>query len=134
MRVAAGEAGAGGDPHLATVAHLHRRSGDVIGPKVKGAAARDVEAGVMPMAGQDVVLHRAAVQGKAQMRAAVVQSEDPFLVIDDEQRAVLAGHHHHALRPELLERAYPDEGAIDVVANGSDHGCTSPLAPALLRL
>jgi hypothetical protein len=38
------------------LANLHREGRYVVCPKVKGAAAFEIEAGVMPMTGQDAVL------------------------------------------------------------------------------
>src|SRR5215207_3928440 len=64
------------DPDLAVVTHLDRTGRDIVGPKIEGAAARQVEARVMPMAGQDAVLDAAAIERKAHMRAAVVKGEN----------------------------------------------------------
>ena len=50
-----GAAEGGPDPDLA-VAHPHGAGRDVVGPEVEGAATGEVEAGVVPVAGQDAVL------------------------------------------------------------------------------
>ncbi len=45
---------------------------------------------MVPMAGQDAIGDRAAVQREAEMRAAIVERKDAAAIVDDEQRA-LAG-------------------------------------------
>ena len=89
------------DPHLG--------GGHIVGPQVEGAAARQVEARVMPGAGENAVPDAALVQGKAEMRAAVVQSERAALVVHHEQRAAPAFDDHAPLGCELGERADANE-------------------------
>ena len=69
-------------------ADLDRTGRDVVRPQVERAAAGQIEPGVMPMAGQDAVLDRPAVEREAHMRAAVVEGADPALVADHEHRPV----------------------------------------------
>src|SRR5918994_918349 len=64
---------------------------------------------MVPMAGEDAVGDRAAVQREAQMRAAIVHGEHAALVVDDEDRAAPAAHHDPPFRPELLHRPGADE-------------------------
>ena len=59
------------DEHVA-VAHLGRESAGVVGPHVERAARHEVEAGVVPMAGDETGLDRALVEGEAEVRAAVL--------------------------------------------------------------
>ena len=73
------------DPGL-VIAQLDETGWHVVGPQVERAAAGQIEPGVMPMAGQDAVLDRAAVEREAHMRAAVVEGADPPLVADHEDR------------------------------------------------
>ena len=75
----------------------HRRGGHIVGPQVEGAAARQVEARVMPGAGENAVPDAALVQGKAEMRAAVVQGEHAALVVHHEQRTAPALDDHATL-------------------------------------
>ena len=79
------------DPDLA-VAHLDRAGRYVVGPQIEGAAARQIEARVMPMTGQDAVLDAAAIERKAHMRAAIVEGEDAPALVDDQDRAMTAVH------------------------------------------
>jgi hypothetical protein len=76
-------------PDLA-VADLHREGGHVVGPGVEGAAAGQVEAGVVPGAGQDAVMHGAALQGEAHVRATIVHDVEPA-VAGDQQQEVAGG-------------------------------------------
>jgi len=56
----------------------------VVCPQIEGAATREIEGGVVPVTGQGAVLDAAAIQGKAHMRAAIVEREDMTFVVDDE--------------------------------------------------
>ena len=85
------------DPHLG--------GGHIVGPQIEGAAARHVEAGVVPGAGENAVPDAALVQGEAEMRAAVVHGEHAALVVHHEQRAAPALDDHAPLGCELGERA-----------------------------
>ena len=49
---------------------------DVVGPGIERAAALQIEAGVMPMAGEDAVGDAPLVQREAHVRAAVVDGVD----------------------------------------------------------
>ena len=65
----------GPHPDLA-FAQLDRTGWNVVRPQVERAAACEIEAGVMPMTGQDSVLDAAALERKALVRTAVVECED----------------------------------------------------------
>src|SRR5439155_27180510 len=56
----------------ASVAHLDREAAQVVRPLVEGAAAAEVEPGVVPVAGQHAVTDAAAMEREAHVRAAVV--------------------------------------------------------------
>src|SRR5919205_2015069 len=88
-------------PDLA-IAQLDRADRYIVRPQVKGATTLDVEAGVMPMAGQDAILDAAAVERKAHMRTAVVDGEDASTVIDDEDWEVIATHDQASLGLQFL--------------------------------
>ena len=96
------------DPDLA-VTHLDRTGRDVIGPEIEGAAARQIEARVMPMTGQDAVLDAAAIERKAHVRAAVVEREDASPVIDHQDRGMATMHHEPTLGLQLGEAARAHE-------------------------
>ena len=94
------QAAVGGNEDLAVLdPYLGGRH--VVGPQIEGAAARHIEAGVVPGAGEHAVLDAALVQGEAEMRAAVVHGEHAAVVVDHEQRAAPALDHHAPLGFEL---------------------------------
>jgi hypothetical protein len=84
------------DPYLA-VPHLDWTGWNVIGPEVERAATRKVEAGVMPMACQDPVLHAAPIERKTHVRAAVVEREDVSAVVKYQNRGMAAMCHETPL-------------------------------------
>src|SRR5262245_45498652 len=69
----------------------------VICPQIEGTATRELEAGVVPVAGQGAILHAAAIQRKAHMRAAIVERDDTTFVVDDEYRSMRPVHHQPPL-------------------------------------
>ena len=92
------------DPDL-SITHLDRTGRDIVGPEIEGAAAREIEARVMPMASEDAVLDAAAIERKAHMRAAVVEREDASPVVDDQDRGMAAMQHEPTLGLQLGEAA-----------------------------
>ena len=92
----------GFDPDLA-IAHLDRTNWRVVRPQIEGAAAFEIEAGVMPMTGQNAVIDAAALERKAHVRATVIEREDAPAVVNDEDRAMAAVHNQPALRLQLLK-------------------------------
>jgi hypothetical protein len=62
----------------------------IVCPQIKGAAAFEIEAGVVPMASQDSVLDAAALQREAHVRAPIVEGEDATAVVDDKDRSMIA--------------------------------------------
>src|SRR5260370_37972771 len=75
------------DPDL-LVAHLDRESRSVIRPQIEGAAAFEVETGVVPMAREDAVLDAAPVEREAHVRAPIVERKDSPAIIDDDDRTL----------------------------------------------
>ena len=67
------------DQHL-PVGDAHLVGRHVVGEQVERAAGSDVEAGVVPVAGQDAVVERSAVQREAHVRAAVVHGGNAVTV------------------------------------------------------
>jgi hypothetical protein len=63
------------DPDLATGADLDETSRHVVGPKIECAATRQIEARVMPVAGQGAFLDTAAFEREAHMGASVVKGQ-----------------------------------------------------------
>jgi hypothetical protein len=66
-------------------------------PTVEGAAAFEIEAGVVPMTGQDAVLDAAAFEREAHMRATIVESEDALALVDDKDRTMATVHNEPPL-------------------------------------
>ena len=95
-----------------SVAHLGREGRRLVGPQIESAAAFEVEAGVVPMTGQDPVLDAAPVEREAHVRATVVEGEDAPAVIDDQDRAMDAMQDDPALRLHLFEG--PCKGEVRV--------------------
>ena len=62
-------------------ANLDPGCGHVVGPQIEGPAAFEIEAGVVPVAGEDAVFYGPTMERKTEMRASVVQSPYPALLI-----------------------------------------------------
>ena len=58
------------------VTHFDGTGRHIVGPQIEGAAAREIEAGVVPVAGQDAILNAAAVERKTHVRTAIVERKD----------------------------------------------------------
>ena len=95
-------------PDLA-MANLHRAGGHVVRPQVEGGAASKIEARMVPVAGEDAVLDRAAVERKAKVGTTVIEGQDLARVIDDEERRAGAAEHQFALGLELVQGADADQ-------------------------
>ena len=96
------------DPYFAS-AQFDCAGRYVIRPEIKGAAARKIEASVVPVAGQNAVLDASAVERKTHVRTAVIQGIDPILIFDDENGAMRSADDEPPLALELLDRAYAYE-------------------------
>ncbi len=78
-------------PHVG-VTHLGGTGRRVVRPQIESAAACEIEASVVPVAGQNAVLDASAVEGKAHMRTAIVKSKDTPAVVNDEDRTMGPAH------------------------------------------
>ena len=101
------------------VACFDAEGGHVVGEGVEGAAAGEVELGVVPVAGEDAVADGAAAQGEAHVGAAIVEGVEAALIVDDEDGASLGRDDLHTLALDLLDGAGADE---DVLGWGGGHG------------
>ena len=95
-------------PDLA-VTQLGGAGRHVVCPQIEGTATREIEAGVVPVAGQGSILDATAIQRKAHMRAAIVEREDATFVVDDEYRTMPPVRDQTSLRFQLLEAARTHE-------------------------
>ena len=87
------------------IADFGSKRGDIVREEIKGAAAREVELGVVPVTGQDAVRHCSLTQGEAHMRTAIVYREDLFTVPEHGRRALTGGDDAHAVALQFLKRA-----------------------------
>src|SRR5262245_13011525 len=87
----------GPHPDLA-ITHLGGAGRHVVCPQIEGTATREIEAGVVPVTGQGAVLDAAAIQGKAHVRAAIVEREDTIFVVDDKYRSMWPVYDQPSLR------------------------------------
>src|SRR5262249_5737887 len=85
------------------IAHLDSADQYAVRPQIEGAAAFQIEAGVVPMTGQDAVLDAAALERKTHVRATIVEGEDAPAVVDDEDRPMATVHNEPALCLQLLK-------------------------------
>ena len=83
---------------------------DVVGEGIEGPSGGQVEAGVVPMTGEEPVLDAASMEREAHVRAPVVDGEGLAVAVEDADRlgADLAGQ--AALGPELV--CGPDPGSL----------------------
>jgi len=93
------------DPDLAVCADLDGTSRHIICPEIECAAARQGKARVMPMAGEHAVIKAAAFEGKAHMRAAIVQREDLAALIHQQYWTMATVHDEPSLGFQLLKAA-----------------------------
>jgi hypothetical protein len=75
-----------------SIAYLDGANRCVVCPQVEGAATFEIEAGVVPMTGQDSVLEAAALEREAHVGATIVESE-----------TMATAHDEPALRLQLLK-------------------------------
>jgi hypothetical protein len=109
MRRRVGIAERGLHPYF-QVAHFDGTGRRVVGPQIEGAAAGEIEAGVVPVAGQDAILDAAAVERKPHVWTAIVEREDAPAVVNYEDRTTMrAAHDEPPLGLQLLKAARADE-------------------------
>ena len=116
------------DPDLA-VAQLDREDAQVVGPLVERAAGGDVEAGVVPVAGEDAVLERPAVEREAHVRAAVVDRADAVAVGEERERVPVHVRDERAEPADVVER----RGALEGGGRGSHAASLGAACPAAHR-
>ena len=80
------------------IAHFDWADRYIVRPQVEGTAAFEIEAGVVPMTGQDAVLDAAALERETHVRAAIVECEDAPAIVDDEDRTMATVHNEPPLR------------------------------------
>ena len=117
-------------PHLA-VASLRGEGADVVGPEVEGAAGGQVEAGVVPVTGQDTVLDGAPVQGEAHVGAAVVNGMDLIAPGEECQGVSLDVDGQAACGLDVCQAANANEVSASAVFLGHDRFSLSPEAEAM---
>src|SRR5262249_13478323 len=106
-----------------TIAHLDRADRYVVRPQIEGTAAFEIEAGVVPMTGQDAVLETAALERKTHVRATIVEGEDTPAVVDDEDRPMATVHNEPALCLQLLKTPRERELFVRRVHEQTSRSC-----------
>ena len=94
-------------PYLTRLVHLDRAGRHVIGPEIEGAAAGEIEPGMMPVTGQDPICDAAALQREAHVRAPVVEREDTSVVVHEQDRRMPAVHDEPTLGLQFVKAAGP---------------------------
>ena len=77
---------------------LCSEGGDIVGEQIEGAAAREVELGVVPVTGQDPVGHGPLAQREAHVRATIIDRENLLTVPEHGRRALTGRDNTHAAR------------------------------------
>src|SRR5439155_8977507 len=90
-------------PALA-VAKLDRKRAQVVGPLVERATGGEIEARVVPVAGEDSVADRAAVKREAHVRAAVVDRLHVVSVRKEPERVPVQRDDERPEPPDVVER------------------------------
>src|SRR5262245_3593562 len=85
-------------PDLAAVANFDRAGWHVVSPQVKSATADQLETRMVPMTRQDAIFDAAAVEWKAHVRTAIVESEHAPAVVHEKDWAMAAAHDEPPLR------------------------------------
>ena len=80
---------------------------------------------MMPVAGQNAIFDRAAVERETEVRATVIEREDAIPVVHDEQWAGPAMEDGHALGLQLLQ----SPGADPVIGQGVGARLEHPAGP-----
>ena len=86
---------------------LDGEAAQLVGELVEGAAGAEVEARVVPVAREDPVVDRPAVQREAHVRAAVVDRVDGVSIGEQADRVAIEAHDEPPLRAKLVERRRP---------------------------
>lgn len=107
-------------PHF-QVTHFDGTGRHVVGPQIEGAAACEIEASVVPVAGQDAILEAAAVERKPHVWTAAVKREDAPAVVNHEDRTMRPAHDEPPFGLQLLEAARANE-----VRDRNIHGRSCP--------
>lgn len=97
------------------IAHLDRAARHIVRPEVECAAALQIEAGMVPVTGQDAILDSASLERKARVWATIVQAEDPPAVVDDEDWTMATLYNEQPLHPQLFKASHEHESVIRCV-------------------
>src|SRR6476646_11935317 len=83
---------------------------------------------MVPMAGQDAVFDRAAMERESKMRAAIIEGKHLSIIINDEYRTAGAANDDHTRSLQLLQRRYANEisgaGGKLFADPNFGHGCS----------
>ncbi len=76
MRSRIGMSERGFHPDL-SITQFDRKGWYIVGPKIKGTAASEIETGVVPMAGQNAIVDAAPLERESHVRATVIEGRRP---------------------------------------------------------
>jgi hypothetical protein len=110
---------------VVAIARLDRAARYIVGPEVESATAFQIEAGVVPMAGQDAVLDSTPLEREAHVWTTIVEGEDAPAVVDDEDGTMATLHGEPTLRFQRFKAPHEHEFAIQCV-----HGHTPAFVPS----
>jgi hypothetical protein len=99
------------------IVHFDRKPAEVVRPLVEGAARTEIEARVMPVARQDPVRDRAAMEWEAHVRAAIVDGVDLVTVGEQTEGLPADVHDESARSAQLAERC----GTGEVFGDNRSH-------------
>src|SRR3954464_8467416 len=90
------------DPDL-IVGNFDRKDTHIVSEEIECTAAGEIEAGVVPVAGQDAVTHRAAIQRKAHVRTAIIDRIDLIAVEEEYDGMPIDPHRKRSLAAQIGE-------------------------------
>jgi hypothetical protein len=83
----------------------YRERRKIVGEGVEGTTARELEAGVMPVTGDDAIGDAAAAHGEAHVRTSIVDGEDVAVAPEQGNGVAARADDTHLLLAQLFDRA-----------------------------
>jgi hypothetical protein len=96
------------NPYL-VVSNLHGKDPCLVCKLVEGSTALEVEAGMMPVAGEDAVLQSTPVQGESHVGTAIVQGVHPTVMEEERQRVAGDADRDATGGPHIVQPGGPHE-------------------------
>ena len=112
-------------PHL-PILHRDREAANVVGERVERAPTGEIEPRIVPVAGQDAVLHAAPVQRESHVRATVVHGVHLAVVVDHRDGMPAAGDHPAPAGLQFLNAA-----GLNLLRNLCRHDALLPICTCI---